>query len=148
MLDATSSRGGVLIDEKDDVAIGTIRSDGDLSVKAGGTISGNSAYTARGNLDLLSGNSVTVLEATAETGNATVIAEQDILMDAVTAGQGVKLEAINGRVSVKRLSGDTLDIIRQGRHRLGYAQREVENVASAPVRSRRRFCIPGRAARC
>ncbi|MDP3579185.1 hypothetical protein, partial [Methyloversatilis sp.] len=119
MIDAISTAGGLQIDEKDDVAIGTIETDGDLSIKAGGTISGNSAYTARGNLDLLSGNSVTVLEATAQAGNATVIAEQDIIMDAVTAGQGVKLEAINGRVSVKRLTGDTLDISGKGDIDLG-----------------------------
>jgi filamentous hemagglutinin family protein len=119
MIDAMSTAGGLQIDEKDDVALGTVETDGDLSVKAGGTISGNSAYTARGNLDLLSGNSVTVLEATAEAGNATVIAEQDIIMDAVTAGQGVKLQAINGRVSVKRLAGDTLDISGKGEIDLG-----------------------------
>ncbi|MCQ9380143.1 hypothetical protein [Methyloversatilis sp. XJ19-49] len=119
MLDAMSTAGGLQIDEKDDVALGTVDTDGDLAVKAGGTISGNSAYTARGNLDLLSGNSVTVLEATAEAGNATVIAEQDIIMDAVTAGQGVKLQAINGRVSVKRLAGDTLDISGKGEIDLG-----------------------------
>ncbi|OYW21223.1 MAG: hypothetical protein B7Z52_01160, partial [Burkholderiales bacterium 12-64-5] len=119
MLNALSTAGGVLIDEKDDVAIGAVDADGDLSIKAGGTIGGNRAYTARGNLDLLSGNSVTVLEATAETGNATVIAEQDIIMDAVTAGQGVKLQAINGRVSVKRLAGDTLDISGKGDIDLG-----------------------------
>ncbi|MDP3871258.1 MAG: leukotoxin LktA family filamentous adhesin [Methyloversatilis sp.] len=119
MIDAMSTAGGLQIDEKDDVALGTVETDGDLAVKAGGTISGNSAYTARGNLDLLSGNSVTVLEATAEAGNATVIAEQDIIMDAVTAGQGVKLQAINGRVSVKRLTGDTLDISGKGDIDLG-----------------------------
>ena len=114
MLDAVAAAGGVAIDETDDLVIGEVRADADLSLKAGGSLGGKLAYTARGNLDLLSGNSVTVQEASSETGNATVIAEQDILMDSVAAGQGVKLEAINGRVSVKRLSGDTMDISGKG----------------------------------
>ena len=91
--------------------MGDVQAGGDASVTAIGTISGGSVRAVRGNLDLRAGNSVTVLEATADAGNASVFAEQDILMDAVTAGQGVRLETINGRVSVKRLSGDTIEII-------------------------------------
>jgi hypothetical protein len=101
-------------DFSSDLEVGDVTAGHNASVTAIGTLSGGSVRAVRGNLDLRAGNSVTVLEATAEAGNATVIAEQDILMDAVTAGQGVKLEAINGRVSVKRLSGDTIEIISKG----------------------------------
>jgi filamentous hemagglutinin family protein len=97
-----------------DLEVGDVKAGGDASVTAIGTISGGSVRAVRGNLDLRAGQSVTVLEATADAGNASVFAEQDILMDAVTAGQGVRLETINGRVSVKRLSGDTIEIITDG----------------------------------
>ncbi|MDP3454658.1 leukotoxin LktA family filamentous adhesin, partial [Methyloversatilis sp.] len=97
-----------------DVELGDVTAGGDASVTALGTVSGGSVRAVRGNLDLRAGHSVTVLEATADAGNANVFAEQDILMDAVTAGQGVRLETVSGRVSVKRLSGDTIDIITDG----------------------------------
>ncbi|MDY0056584.1 MAG: leukotoxin LktA family filamentous adhesin [Methyloversatilis sp.] len=63
-----------------------------------------------GNVDLLSGGSVTVREAIADEGSTTVIAEDDILMDAVTAGNGVTLESKNGSVSVTRITGDILSL--------------------------------------
>ncbi|MCQ9378541.1 leukotoxin LktA family filamentous adhesin [Methyloversatilis sp. XJ19-49] len=101
-------------DFSSDLAVGEVKAGGDASVTAIGTVSGGSVRAVRGNLDLRAGQSVTVREATADAGNASVFAEQDILMDAVTAGRGVRLETINGRVSVKRLSGDTIDIITDG----------------------------------
>jgi filamentous hemagglutinin family protein len=101
-------------DFSSDLEVGDVTAGGDASVTAIGTVSGGSVRAVRGNLDLRAGQSVTVREATADAGNANVFAEQDILMDAVTAGRGVRLETINGRVSVKRLSGDTIDIITDG----------------------------------
>ncbi|WP_439538023.1 beta strand repeat-containing protein [Methyloversatilis sp.] len=101
-------------DFSSDLEVGEVNAGGDATVMAIGAVSGGSVRAVRGNLDLRAGRSVTVLEATADAGNASVFTEQDILMDAVTAGQGVRLESVNGRVSVKRLSGDTIEIITDG----------------------------------
>lgn len=72
-----------------------------------------------GNIDLLSGGSVTVREAIADEGSTTVIAEDDILMDAVTAGNGVTLESKTGSVSVTRITGDILSLSAQKDLNLG-----------------------------
>lgn len=109
-IDAIATAGGVFIDERDDVTVGRIDAGEDAWLRAGGSIAGGHVYAARGNLDLLSGGGVTVIDATADLGSTTVIAEGDILMDAVTAGNGVILESRQGSVSVSRITGDILSL--------------------------------------
>jgi filamentous hemagglutinin family protein len=86
-----------------------LRSGGSI-LDGGGPQRPGTVRAAAGNIDLLSGGSVTVREATADEGAVTVIAEDDILMGAVTAGNGVTLESNNGSVSVKRITGDILSL--------------------------------------
>ena len=109
-IDAISTAGGVHIDERDDIEIGRIEVRDDAWVRAAGDIDNGAVYASHGNIDLLSGGKVTVLDATADLGSTTVIAEDDILMDAVTAGNGVTLESNNGSVSVSRITGDILSL--------------------------------------
>jgi hypothetical protein len=109
-IDAISTAGGVHIDERDDVEIGRIEVRDDAWVRAAGDIANGTVYASHGNIDLLSGGKVTVVDATADLGSTTVIAEDDILMDAVTAGNGVTLESNNGSVSVSRITGDILSL--------------------------------------
>jgi filamentous hemagglutinin family protein len=109
-IDAISTAGGVHIDERDDIEIGRIEVRDDAWVRAVGDIDNGTVYASHGNIDLLSGGKVTVLDATADLGSTTVIAEDDILMDAVTAGNGVTLESNNGSVSVSRITGDILSL--------------------------------------
>lgn len=109
-IDAISTAGGVHIDERDDIEIGRIEVRDDAWVRAAGDIANGTVYASHGNIDLLSGGKVTVVDATADQGSTTVIAEDDILMDAVTAGNGVTLESNNGSVSVSRITGDILSL--------------------------------------
>lgn len=109
-IDAISTAGGVHIDERDDIEIGRIEVRDDAWVRAAGDIANGTVYASHGNIDLLSGGKVTVVDATADLGSTTVIAEDDILMDAVTAGNGVTLESNNGSVSVSRITGDILSL--------------------------------------
>jgi filamentous hemagglutinin family protein len=109
-IDAISTAGGLNIDERDDVEIGSVEALRDVRIAAAGSINKGTVHSRLGNIDLLADGKVTVLEATADAGSTTVIAESDIIMDAVTAGNGVTLESVNGSVSVSRITGDILSL--------------------------------------
>ncbi|WP_018410451.1 leukotoxin LktA family filamentous adhesin [Methyloversatilis thermotolerans] len=109
-IEAIATAGGVHIDERDGLEISRIDALDDVFVRTTGDMSGTAVYASRGNIDLRSGGKVTVLDATAVLGSTTVIAEDDILMDAVTAGNGVTLESNQGSVSVSRITGDILSL--------------------------------------